>query len=66
MTTQASGFVQGLRDANVRVCVLSGNIHDPVRWERELADVAVGATDWVTVAHLGAANGLERKVGGFG
>ncbi|XP_076443881.1 uncharacterized protein LOC143282190 [Babylonia areolata] len=62
VTSKACRFIQGLRDSGVPVCVLNGTFDDVVQWEKDLADVAVGASDWVTAAHLGATNGLERKV----
>lgn len=62
VTSQACRFVQGLRQAGVPVCVLNGTFHDELQWEQDLADVSVGASDRLTVATLGAVNGLERKV----
>ncbi|XP_070206328.1 uncharacterized protein [Littorina saxatilis] len=62
----ASGFVRGLRDAGVdlQVCVLGRPDfkHDRARWERDMADVAVGKMNKVTVAYSTDMQGLERPV----
>ena len=78
VTSQASGFVRGLRDEGVPVLVLErtdrvgggdgvggsvgGGSVDRARWESRVADVAVSRTDWVTVADWRCVQGLERRV----
>ncbi|XP_070201271.1 uncharacterized protein [Littorina saxatilis] len=64
VTSPASGVVQGLKDAGVPVSVLGTQdlLHNRARWERAVQDVAVAATDTVTVAGYGCVTGLERRV----
>ena len=63
VTSQASGVVLGLRDAEIPVCVLQYSpVSNRARWERDVADTAVAGTDRVTVAHWRPVLGLERKV----
>ncbi|XP_070184515.1 uncharacterized protein [Littorina saxatilis] len=64
VTSPASGVVQGLKDAGVPVSVLGYQdwLHNRARWERAVQDVAVAATDTVTVAVYGYVLGLERRV----
>ncbi|XP_070203098.1 uncharacterized protein [Littorina saxatilis] len=64
VTSPASGVVQGLKDAGVPVSVLGTQdwLHNRARWERAVQDVAVAATDTVTVAYYGWVSGLERRV----
>ncbi|XP_070203224.1 uncharacterized protein [Littorina saxatilis] len=64
VTSPASGVVQGLKDAGVPVSVLGVQdwLHNRARWERAVQDVAVAATDTVTVAWYGWVKGLERRV----
>ncbi|XP_070203614.1 uncharacterized protein [Littorina saxatilis] len=64
VTSPASGVVQGLKDAGVPVSVLGYQDwrHNRARWERAVQDVAVAATDTVTVAVYGWVTGLERRV----
>ncbi|XP_070199033.1 uncharacterized protein [Littorina saxatilis] len=64
VTSPASGVVQGLKDAGVPVSVLGrqDRLHNRARWERAVQDVAVAATDTVTVAWYGYVTGLERRV----
>ncbi|XP_070203326.1 uncharacterized protein [Littorina saxatilis] len=64
VTSPASGVVQGLKDAGVPVSVLGYQDlqHNRARWERAVQDVAVAATDTVTVARYGDVPGLERRV----
>ncbi|XP_070203243.1 uncharacterized protein [Littorina saxatilis] len=64
VTSPASGVVQGLKDAGVPVSVLGDQdfLHNEARWERVVQDVAVAATDTVTVAWYGWVKGLERRV----
>ncbi|XP_070202845.1 uncharacterized protein [Littorina saxatilis] len=64
VTSPASGVVQGLKDAGVPVSVLGEQdlLHNRARWERAVQDVAVAATDTVTVAWYGYVTGLERRV----
>ncbi|XP_070206589.1 uncharacterized protein [Littorina saxatilis] len=64
VTSRASGVVRGLRDEGLPVCVLGvqDRVHNKARWERDLNDVAVAATDRVTVTHYGYVHGLERRV----
>ncbi|XP_070202895.1 uncharacterized protein [Littorina saxatilis] len=64
VTSPASGVVQGLKDAGVPVSVLGRQDfhHNRARWERAVQDVAVAATDTVTVAGYSWVTGLERRV----
>ncbi|XP_070202675.1 uncharacterized protein [Littorina saxatilis] len=64
VTSPASGVVQGLKDAGVPVSVLGDQDwrHNRARWERAVQDVAVAATDTVTVALYSYVTGLERRV----
>ncbi|XP_070203697.1 uncharacterized protein [Littorina saxatilis] len=64
VTSPASGVVQGLKDAGVPVSVLGRQdwLHNRARWEGAVQDVAVAATDTVTVAQYGWVPGLERRV----
>ncbi|XP_070208000.1 uncharacterized protein [Littorina saxatilis] len=64
VTSRASGVVRGLRDEGLPVCVLGEQDyrHNRARWERDVDDVAVAATDRVTVTHLDCVHGLERRV----
>ncbi|KAK7098151.1 hypothetical protein V1264_002509 [Littorina saxatilis] len=64
VTSPASGVVQGLKDAGVPVSVLGDQdwLHNRARWEGAVQDVAVAATDTVTVARHGCVEGLERRV----
>ncbi|XP_070199063.1 uncharacterized protein [Littorina saxatilis] len=64
VTSPASGVVQGLKDAGVPVSVLGDQdwLRNRARWERAVQDVAVAATDTVTVAWYGGVTGLERRV----
>ncbi|XP_070202814.1 uncharacterized protein [Littorina saxatilis] len=64
VTSPASGVVQGLKDAGVPVSVLGGQDfpHNWARWEGAVQDVAVAATDTVTVAVYHFMSGLERRV----
>ncbi|XP_070199041.1 uncharacterized protein [Littorina saxatilis] len=64
VTSPASGVVQGLKDAGVPVSVLGVQdfLHNRARWEGAVQDVAVAATDTVTVAFYGWVTGLERRV----
>ncbi|KAK7106752.1 hypothetical protein V1264_017973 [Littorina saxatilis] len=64
VTSPASGVVQGLKDAGVPVSVLGDQdrLHNRARWEGAVQDVAVAATDTVTVAWYGWVKGLERRV----
>ncbi|XP_070199053.1 uncharacterized protein [Littorina saxatilis] len=64
VTSPASGVVQGLKDAGVPVSVLGDQdwLHNRARWEGAVQDVAVAATDTVTVAEHGYVTGLERRV----
>ncbi|KAK7098181.1 uncharacterized protein [Littorina saxatilis] len=64
VTSPASGVVQGLKDAGVPVSVLGVQdwLHNRARWERAVQDVAVAATDTVTVAWYSWVPGLERRV----
>ena len=78
VTSPASGFVRGLRDQGVPVCVLEridrvggsdgvggsvgGGSVDRAGWESRVADVAVSRTDWVMVADWRCVQGLERRV----
>ncbi|XP_070203630.1 uncharacterized protein [Littorina saxatilis] len=64
VTSPASGVVQGLKDAGVPVSVLGYQdwLHNRARWEGAVQDVAVAATDTVTVAWYGWVTGLERRV----
>ncbi|XP_070203221.1 uncharacterized protein [Littorina saxatilis] len=64
VTSPASGVVQGLKDAGVPVSVLGYQdwLHNRARWERAVQDVAVAATDTVTVAWYSWVTGLERRV----
>ncbi|XP_070202906.1 uncharacterized protein [Littorina saxatilis] len=64
VTSPASGVVQGLKDAGVPVSVLGDQDwrHNRARWERAVQDVAVAATDTVTVARYDWVSGLERRV----
>ncbi|XP_070203156.1 uncharacterized protein [Littorina saxatilis] len=64
VTSPASGVVQGLKDAGVPVSVLGRQdwLHNRARWEGAVQDVAVAATDTVTVAWYGDVPGLERRV----
>ncbi|KAK7088785.1 uncharacterized protein [Littorina saxatilis] len=60
----ASHFVLGLRAERLPVCVLGRPDvrHSWERWERDVADVAVGKTDSVTVAYWEHVQGLERPL----
>ncbi|XP_070202899.1 uncharacterized protein [Littorina saxatilis] len=64
VTSPASGVVQGLKDAGVPVSVLGEQdlLHNEARWEGAVQDVAVAATDTVTVAWYDWVTGLERRV----
>ncbi|XP_070201261.1 uncharacterized protein [Littorina saxatilis] len=64
VTSPASGVVQGLKAAGVPVSVLGYQdwLHNRARWEGAVQDVAVAATDTVTVARYGWVTGLERRV----
>ncbi|XP_070207914.1 uncharacterized protein [Littorina saxatilis] len=64
VTSRASGVVRGLRDEGLPVCVLGYQDlrHDRARWERDVHDVAVAATDRVTVTRYDWVQGLERRV----
>lgn len=62
VTSHACGFVRGLRDSNVAVCVLDRKGTDIEKLERDVADMAVARTDRVTVADFDFVKGLERKV----
>ncbi|XP_070183249.1 uncharacterized protein [Littorina saxatilis] len=64
VTSPASGVVQGLKDAGVPVSVLGYQdwLHNRARWEGAVQDVAVAATDTVTVAWYRCVTGLERRV----
>ncbi|KAK7106665.1 hypothetical protein V1264_017893 [Littorina saxatilis] len=64
VTSPASGVVQGLKDAGVPVSVLGDQDlrHNRARWEGVVQDVAVAATDTVTVAGYVWVIGLERRV----
>ncbi|XP_070203707.1 uncharacterized protein [Littorina saxatilis] len=64
VTSPASGVVQGLKAAGVPVSVLGVQdwLHNRARWEGAVQDVAVAATDTVTVAGYGWVTGLERRV----
>ncbi|XP_070202905.1 uncharacterized protein [Littorina saxatilis] len=64
VTSPASGVVQGLKDAGVPVSVLGYQdfLHNRARWDGAVQDVAVAATDTVTVADYGCVLGLERRV----
>ncbi|KAK7105171.1 hypothetical protein V1264_016585 [Littorina saxatilis] len=64
VTSPASGVVQGLKDAGVPVSVLGyqDRLHNRARWEGAVQDVAVAATDTVTVAGYHWVPGLERRV----
>ncbi|XP_070203703.1 uncharacterized protein [Littorina saxatilis] len=64
VTSPASGVVQGLKDAGVPVSVLGYQdwLHNMARWEGAVQDVAVAATDTVTVARYSYVSGLERRV----
>ncbi|XP_070203152.1 uncharacterized protein [Littorina saxatilis] len=64
VTSPASGVVQGLKAAGVPVSVLGYQdwLHNRARWERAVQDVAVAATDTVTVARYSYVSGLERRV----
>ncbi|XP_070201236.1 uncharacterized protein [Littorina saxatilis] len=64
VTSPASGVVQGLKDGGVPVSVLGYQdlLHNRARWERAVQDVAVAATDTVTVAVYDYVKGLERRV----
>ncbi|KAK7106745.1 uncharacterized protein [Littorina saxatilis] len=64
VTSPASGVVRGLKDAGVPVSVLGRQdfLHNRARWEGAVQDVAVAATDTVTVARYYWVPGLERRV----
>ncbi|XP_070200978.1 uncharacterized protein [Littorina saxatilis] len=64
VTSPACGVVQGLKDAGVPVSVLGRQdwLHNRARLERAVLDVAVAATDTVTVAQYDWVQGLERRV----
>ncbi|XP_070188591.1 uncharacterized protein [Littorina saxatilis] len=64
VTSRASGVVRGLRDEGLPVCVLGEQDwrHNRARLERDLHDVAVAATDRVTVTDYNYVHGLERRV----
>ncbi|XP_070207885.1 uncharacterized protein [Littorina saxatilis] len=64
VTSRASGVVRGLRDEGLPVCVLGYQEfrHNRARWERYVHDLAVAATDRVTVTDYGWVQGLERRV----
>ncbi|KAK7098189.1 hypothetical protein V1264_002541 [Littorina saxatilis] len=64
VTSPASGVVQGLKDAGVPVSVLriQDFLHNEARSEGLVHDVAVAATDTVTVAYYDYVPGLERRV----
>ncbi|KAK7089165.1 hypothetical protein V1264_024226 [Littorina saxatilis] len=64
VTSRASGVVRGLRDEGLPVCVLGNQdvIHNTARCERDHKDVAVAATDRVTVTRYDYVQGLERRV----
>ncbi|XP_070203700.1 uncharacterized protein [Littorina saxatilis] len=64
VTSPASGVVRGLKDAGVPVIVLGRQdfLHNRARWEGAVQDVAVAATDTVTVAWYDWVTGLERRV----
>ena len=77
VTSPDSGFVRGLRDKGVPVCVLEGIDRvgggvgsrvsdvaavDRAGWERRVGEVAVSRTDRVTVADWRYVQGLERRV----
>ncbi|XP_070207910.1 uncharacterized protein [Littorina saxatilis] len=64
VTSRASGVVRGLRDEGLPVCVLGRQDlrHNTARWERDVHDVAVAATDRVTVTYYHWVQGLERRV----
>ncbi|XP_070183021.1 uncharacterized protein [Littorina saxatilis] len=64
VTSRASGVVRGLRDEGLPVCVLGEQDlrHNWARCERDLHDVAVAATDRVTVTDWCWVQGLERRV----
>ncbi|XP_070206633.1 uncharacterized protein [Littorina saxatilis] len=63
-TSPACGLVRGLRAAGFPLLVLGQKDkgRDVARWERDVADVATAASDVVTVAHVSAVFGLERKL----
>ncbi|KAK7094259.1 hypothetical protein V1264_007903 [Littorina saxatilis] len=62
--SRVSGVVRGLRDEGLPVCVLGRPdfIFNRARWERDVHDVAVAATDRVTVTYSCWVQGLERRV----
>ncbi|XP_070183023.1 uncharacterized protein [Littorina saxatilis] len=64
VTSRASDLVRGLRDEGLPVCVLGQQDwrHNTARWERDVHDVAVAATDRVTVTRYNYVQGLERRV----
>ncbi|XP_070206605.1 uncharacterized protein [Littorina saxatilis] len=64
VTSRASGVVRGLRDEGLPVCVLGLQDvrHNRARWEIDVDDMAVAATDRVTVTHYSWVQGLERRV----
>ncbi|XP_070207999.1 uncharacterized protein [Littorina saxatilis] len=64
VTSRASGVVRGLGDEGLPVCVLGEQDwrHNRARVERDVHDVAVAATDRVTVTHYDYVQGLERRV----
>ncbi|XP_070203734.1 uncharacterized protein [Littorina saxatilis] len=64
VTSPASGVVQGLKAAGVPVSVLGYQDwrHNEARWEGAVQDVAVAATETVTVARYNWVPGLERRV----
>nr|KAG5692147.1 hypothetical protein BaRGS_020695 [Batillaria attramentaria] len=64
VTSQASGFVLGLRASGIPVAVvtfLKGG-QDVEDWKRVVTDVALAESDVVTVADCGVVLGLERKL----
>ncbi|KAK7094190.1 uncharacterized protein [Littorina saxatilis] len=64
VVSPAIGVVHGLRKAGLPVCVLEEQrmVRDKDKWERDLRDVAMAATDRVTVAHFRYVTGMERRV----
>ena len=75
VTSPASGFVRGLRDEQIPVCVLEYRVRvgdvagwesrvpgGRAGWESRVEDVAVAKTDQVTVAFWESVHGLERRV----
>ena len=64
VTSPASGFVRGLRDEQIPVCVLEYRVRvgDVAGWESRVEDGAGAKTDQVTVAFWESVHGLERRV----